>query len=76
MSASTNLEREIGEYIDRLVRERDNAKSDAKQSESDAIRAIHERNEARHELAALRAVIESAAITESVPRSILKAARA
>lgn len=35
-----------------------------------------ERNDARHALAALRTVIESAAITEHVPMSILKAARA
>lgn len=58
-----------------LQRELENAKSDAKQSEADAIRALGERNDARHALQALRTVIESAAIGEHVPASILKAAR-
>jgi hypothetical protein len=41
--AGCKLERELADSI----RERDNAESDRRQAEADAIRALHERNEAR-----------------------------
>ena len=42
----------------RLERERDNALSDAKQADMDSIRALAERNEAREQLAAERALAD------------------
>ena len=42
----------------RLERERDNALSDAKQADTDSIRALAERNEARAQLAAERALAD------------------
>lgn len=44
--------------IETLARERDNALSDAKQADVDSIRALAERNEARAQLAAERALAD------------------
>ena len=49
--------------IETLERERDNALSDAKQADTDSIRALAERNEAREQLAAERALADRLAMT-------------